>query len=54
MLFQANEKMQVVKELYHSRHYAQCAKLGERLIAEAGPEVSKARKISFHQTTQPT
>ena len=40
MLFQAKEKMQVVKDLYHSRHYAQCAKLGERLIAEAQPEVS--------------
>jgi hypothetical protein len=32
--------MQVVKNAYISRHYAQCAKYGERLLAEVQGEVS--------------
>jgi hypothetical protein len=35
--------MQVVKNAYVSRHYTQCAKFGERLLAEVQGEVSKAR-----------
>jgi hypothetical protein len=45
MLIQARwdemrQKMQVVKNAYVSRHYAQCAKYGERLLAEVQGEVS--------------
>jgi hypothetical protein len=37
----SKEKMQVLKELYTSRHYTQCAKFGERLLDEANNEVCK-------------
>lgn len=45
MLIQARwdemrQKMQVVKNAYVSRHYTQCAKYGERLLAEVQGEVS--------------
>jgi hypothetical protein len=45
MLIQARwdemrQKLQVVKSAYVSRHYAQCAKYGERLLAEVQGEVS--------------
>lgn len=45
MLIQARwdemrQKMQVVKNAYISRHYTQCAKYGERLLAEVQGEVS--------------
>jgi hypothetical protein len=45
MLIQARwdemrQKMQVVKNAYIGRHYTQCAKLGERLLAEVQGEVS--------------
>jgi hypothetical protein len=33
------EKMQVLKDLYTSRHYTQCTKFGERLLDEANDEV---------------
>jgi hypothetical protein len=44
MLIQARwdemrEKMQVIKDAYVSRHYIQCAKYGERLLAEVKGEV---------------
>lgn len=45
MLIQARwdemrQKMQFVKTSYMSRHYTQCAKYGERLLAEVQGEVS--------------
>ncbi|KAL6704750.1 hypothetical protein ACN47E_007671 [Coniothyrium glycines] len=33
------EKMQVIKDLYKSRHYTQCAKYGERLLGEVQSEI---------------
>jgi signal transduction protein with GAF and PtsI domain len=44
MLIQARwdemrEKMQVIKDAYVRRHYTQCAKYGERLLAEVKGEV---------------
>ncbi|KAH3968786.1 hypothetical protein HBI56_125880 [Parastagonospora nodorum] len=44
MLIQARwdelrQKMQVVKNAYVSRHYSQCAKYGERLLAEVQGEI---------------
>lgn len=27
-------KMQAIKDMYNSRHYAQCAKYGEQMLAE--------------------
>jgi hypothetical protein len=39
------EKMQVLKDLYSSRHYTQCAKFGERLLDEANDEVCKQRYL---------
>jgi hypothetical protein len=47
MLIQARwdemrQKMQVVKNAYVSRHYAQCAKYGERLLAEVQGEVCQS------------
>lgn len=45
MLAQANwdemrEKMQVIKNAYASRHYTQCAKYGERMLADVKSEAS--------------
>lgn len=34
------EKMAAVKSLYGSRHYSQCAKLGELLLSEMHDQVS--------------
>lgn len=34
------EKMQVIKDLYRSRHYTQCTQFSERLLREAHVEVS--------------
>jgi hypothetical protein len=41
------EKMQVLKELYTSRHYTQCAKFGERLLNETNDEVCKLSAYQF-------
>ncbi|EAT88417.2 hypothetical protein SNOG_04657 [Parastagonospora nodorum SN15] len=50
MLIQARwdelrQKMQVVKNAYVSRHYSQCAKYGERLLAEVQGEPIKIHPI---------
>jgi hypothetical protein len=41
------EKMQVLKELYTSRHYTQCAKFSERLLNETNDEVCKHSAYPF-------
>lgn len=37
---ETREKMQVIKNAYVSRHYTQCAKYGERMLAEVKGDVS--------------
>jgi hypothetical protein len=39
------EKMAVVKNLYCSRHYTQCAKLGDLLLREAHDEVRRTATV---------
>jgi hypothetical protein len=44
------ENMLSVKNLYVSRHYTQCAKLGERLLSEADNEVRRKVIFVYHMT----
>ncbi|KAH7076421.1 hypothetical protein BKA63DRAFT_532596 [Paraphoma chrysanthemicola] len=53
MLIQARwdelrQKMQVIKDLYMSRHYTQCAKYGERLLAEVKAEIHPVHLAFVH------
>lgn len=41
------QKMQVLKDLYLSRHYTRCAKSGERLLGEVDSSVSKHTRCAF-------
>lgn len=48
------EKMAAVKSLYASRHYSQCAKLGELLLSEMHDQVNMPQPHTKHTILTPT
>ena len=48
------ERMAAVKSLYTSRHYSQCAKLGELLLSEMHDQVNMQQPHTEYTILTPT